>query len=226
MDLSAHYQSLFQSSLDKLRQNDYFIDDQITNAQDRRRGITLLIRPDANTKSRVLQMVGELRQRAPSQYFYPASDLHITVMSIISCYNGFQLEAIDPKKYVEVIEKSLRGITPFGVHYAGITLSPTGPLLAGFPENNHLKLLRDQLRRNFGASPLQQSLDKRYAIQTAHSSIMRYQCPLQDHDKLIQYLLANQYTDLGRFVVSELELVYNDWYQRAENVTLLHRFRL
>ena len=39
--------------------------------------------------------IKEIKKIEPNQYFYPNSDIHITVMSIISCYDGFDMTKID-----------------------------------------------------------------------------------------------------------------------------------
>ncbi|QDH80981.1 2'-5' RNA ligase family protein [Echinicola soli] len=226
MKPKSHYQSLFQAARQQLIKDEYEVDQKIGDLSDTRRGITLLARPDLNCKTNIAAFLNKLQLLDPSQYYYPQSDLHITIMSIISCYEGFQLRQINPKEYICVILKSLSETPPFKIHFAGVTLSPAGVLLQGYPDGEALQYLRDRLRQHFKSSSLQQSLDKRYAIQTAHSTIMRYKYPLKNKNKFLQTIESNRHTDFGTFTVNELELVFNDWYQRKENVQLLHRLPL
>ncbi|GGF45660.1 2'-5' RNA ligase family protein [Echinicola rosea] len=226
MKLKSHYQSLFDSSRQQLINGNYEIDEKIDHPFDDRRGISLLARPDHHCKTKIAAFLDELRPLDPSQYYYPQSDLHITIMSIISCYSGFQLGQISPEEYKQIILHSLRGIPPIMIQIEGVTLSPAGILLQGYPDGEALQHLRDRLRQNFKDSFLQQSLDKRYTIQTAHSTIMRYRHPLKNLDKFLQVINHNRHTDFGTFTISELELVFNDWYQRQENVQILHRLPL
>ncbi|AWW29302.1 mutarotase [Echinicola strongylocentroti] len=223
MKLKSHYESLFQSARQQLIHDQYEVDKKIDNPSDSRRGITLLARPDHHCKTKITAFLDELQLLDPSQYYYPQSDLHITIMSIISCYAEFQLEQINPKEYISIILDSLRHIPPIKVHFAGVTLSPAGVLVQGYPDGEALQELRDRLREHFKSSTLQQSLDKRYTIQTAHSTIMRYRHPLKNKDKFLQTIESNRHTDFGTFTVSELELVVNDWYQRKKNVLVLHQ---
>ncbi len=52
MDLKQHYTALYNESIEKIVTNTYQIDNQIDSLSDRRFGITLLIRPDSQTKKK------------------------------------------------------------------------------------------------------------------------------------------------------------------------------
>ncbi|WP_343707224.1 hypothetical protein [Flavobacterium sp.] len=75
-------------------------------------------------------------------------------------------------------------------------------------------------------SGLQQSIDSRYEISTAHSTIMRFQEKLQNPKKLIETVENFRDYDFGEFEVKNLELVYNDWYQRKSSTRVLGDFGL
>ncbi|GAB3651464.1 hypothetical protein GCM10028791_20290 [Echinicola sediminis] len=226
MDLKAHYEALFQSSLDKVTNDAYEIDAQIHNPNDSRRGLTLLARPDQETQNRMLSFLDRLKIVEPAQYYYPINDLHITVMSLISCYPGFDLEQINTSSYVDTVNKSLKGITAFQISFNGVTLSPAGVLFKGFPEDQSLHQLRNQLREEFKKTDLQQSLDKRYKLETAHTTAMRFAAPLQQKEQFIHIINKHLNTPFGKITIQHLELVYNDWYQRTDIVKSLHQFTL
>jgi hypothetical protein len=84
MDLASHYTNLFTESCEKISNDNYVIDTQIDNLNDNRLGITLLIRPTEEIKNSIQLFLNELKKVDASQYYYPNSDIHITVMSIIS----------------------------------------------------------------------------------------------------------------------------------------------
>ncbi|MBD8489934.1 mutarotase [Echinicola sp. CAU 1574] len=221
MDLNKHYDQLFENSLIKVKTDQYEIDKQIQSPSDSRRGLTLLARPSLETKGQIQKFLVILKGLEPDQYYYPDSDLHMTVLSIISCYVGFELKNIRVPDYIELVQKSLKGVQPFKIKLKGGTFSPAGILVKGYPENNTLQQLRNQLRDNFKGADLEQSLDKRYAIQTAHSTIMRFSSPLLRKEQLIAKIEQYKDHDFGSFTVDSLELVYNDWYQRDSKVKLL-----
>jgi hypothetical protein len=51
---------------------------------DQRFGVNIIARPTSFLKNQILAVQTELRKVAPSQYYYPASDLHLTVVEISS----------------------------------------------------------------------------------------------------------------------------------------------
>lgn len=226
MNLKEHYDKLYQDSIQKIQSDSYQVDKLIDSDNDKRFGITLLFRPDNPVKANIQKFLSEIRLIEPNQYFYRDSDLHVTVMSIISCYEGFNLSQIRIEDYVKTIKKCLRGMNCFKIEFNGLTASPSCLMVQGFLENNTLSQIRDNLRINFKNTDLEQSIDKRYAIQTSHSTIFRLKNRLSDKENFLGKV--NEYRDFyfGTFEVDTLELVFNDWYQRNEYVKTLCKFCL
>lgn len=226
MDLTAHYNQLYTDSIKLISNNDYVIDTNIDSESDRRFGITLLIRPPESIKNKIQAFLDELKREDELQYFYPNSDIHITVLSIISCHDGFSLDQINPENYISVINENLDSLANLEINFSGITASNSTIMIQGFPTNDTLNTFRDGLRNAFKNTNLQQSIDTRYTLFTAHTSVCRFRKPIENTQKLISILEKNRTTDFGKFKVNELELVYNDWYQRKEKTQVLHQFKI
>lgn len=203
-------------------ENDALID----SPNDSRRGITLLSRPPESIKAAIKVLLDDLQDIEPWQYYYPTTDIHLTGLSIISCYEGFTLNHIDTNAYVALIREVLLTHQPFKVSFHGLTASPSCLIVKGFPLDDELKNIRDGLREKFQSSNLQHSIDKRYSIQTAHSTIVRFRELLLNPASFLQKVKKHQAVDFGTFEVNELELVFNDWYQRASTTVMLERFSL
>ena len=217
--------------LDSLREihllaGNYKLDSQINNPSDSRFGITLLIRPSEKIKAYIQLFLNELKAIEPTQYYYPDADIHITLMAIISCYEGFTLDKISVEDYIKIIQESLINLGEIKIEFRGVTASASALMIQGFPADESLNNLRNKLRDNFKRSTLQQSIDSRYVIATAHSTVMRFQQKLQNPEKLIG--VAEKFRDynFGEFTVDKVELVYNDWYQREKNTVHLQDFNL
>ncbi|MBC7408918.1 MAG: mutarotase [Arcicella sp.] len=224
MNLKSHYNNLYKESIIKISSNNYEIDHLIDSNRDNRFGITLLIRPPLEIKERIQKFLNEIKKIEPNQYYYPNSDIHVTVMSIISCYAGFDMTTIEVSKYIELTEKCLGQKKGLNIKFKGITVSPSGIMIQGFMDNNELNNIRNILRKEFKNSDLEQSLDKRYSIQTAHSTIIRFKTELTQKQNFLQFLKKNIDYDFGTFKVDKFELVYNDWYQREKYVKKIHEF--
>ncbi|WP_031425461.1 2'-5' RNA ligase family protein [Flavimarina sp. Hel_I_48] len=221
MDIEMHYKELYNESINKISSNNYEIDNLIDSDKDNRLGITLLVRPSMEIKEQIQKFLKKIKIIEPDQYYYPNSDIHITVMSIISCYDGFDIAQIDVPKYIELIKKCLAGERDLNIRFRGITASPSGIMVQGFMENESLNNIREKLRKEFKKSDLEQSLDKRYSIQTAHATIMRFRSELKEPEQFSKILDENIDYDFGTFKIEKFELVYNDWYQRDQFVTKL-----
>ena len=224
MNLSQHYNQLYSESSKIILEENYHLDNQINDPLDNRRGITLLIRPSETIKASIQSLLNELTAIEPSQYFYPPSDIHITVLSIISCYDAFTLNKIKSKDYIEIITKTLIDLDNITIKFKGVTASSAAIMVQGFPTDDSLHNFRNKLRENFKKSALEQSIDSRYSIATAHSTVMRFQEKLENPKQLLE--VTNKFRDynFGEFNVKNLELVYNDWYQREENTIHLADF--
>lgn len=226
MHLQPHYDQLFAQSSRHIREHNVTVDAWLDEPSDDRRGITLLLRPAQAIKDQIQIHLDRLKQIEPDQYYYPISDIHLTILSIISCYPGFALGDIEPMAYQEVIASCLRDIPVVKLHFRGVTLAPGAVMVQGFVEDNVLNQLRDRLRLAFAQSSLQQTLDKRYRLETAHSTVVRFRQALIQPEVFLRGVEDLRKIDFGTCEVDTLELVYNDWYQRAEVVQPLARFFL
>lgn len=226
MDLKEHYTKLYKESINNISSGKYKIDNLIDSKFDRRFGITLLIRPSSEVKDKIQKFIDELKKADPNQYYYPNTDIHITIMSIISCYEGFDVEKIDLSKYIELIKKCLPINENIKIQFKGLTASDSCIMLRGFMNNDIINEIRGKLRDEFKNSELEQSLDKRYPIRTAHSTIVRFRKELDQKDAFLKKIDDYVDYDFGTFQIDKIELVYNDWYQRNRLVKKLHEFKI
>lgn len=226
MDLKKHYNNLYLESIKKIKSDGYEIDYQIDSLSDNRLGITVVIRPSSAIKNKIQAFLDEIKKIDSEQYFYPDSDIHTTVLSIISCYKGFDVKTISVPDYIAVIEKSLLELHDLEINFQGVTASGSAVMIQGFMNNNSLNDFRNSLRNNFANSGLESSIDKRYSIATAHSTVVRFRKEISDKQKLIEILEKYRNYDFGTFHVKTVNLVCNDWYQRKEFVQELHEFTL
>jgi len=217
---------LYSQCLEKIRLSNFIVDNNIDSSTDDRYGITLLLRPPVLIKNKIQLFLDELKSIEPNQYYYRNSDIHLTVLSIISCYDGFKLDAIDVNDYNLITMKALKGFNNFDIHFKGITATQSGIMIQGFFGDTILNDIRDNLRRIFSEAEVEQSIDKRYLLQTAHLTVVRFRTEVDDISAFIKILEKYRNYDFGLFNVDNLELVANDWYQQIEKVKQLSKFNL
>ncbi len=224
--LSVNSDYLYKDSIQKIKSDLYQIDELIASNNDNRFGITLVIRPDKKVRKEIQKLLNKIKKVEPNQYFYPDSDIHITVMSIISCYDGFDLKQIEIEDYINMIQNSIEGLGCFNIEFRGVTASPSCLMVKVFLADETLNQFRNNLRNNFKESNLEQSLDKRYAIQTAHSTIFRLKKRFTNKAEFLKIVEEYRNYNFGTFSVNTVEFVFNDWYQRKEYVKTLYKFEL
>lgn len=226
-DLRAHYDAMRAAALPQLARGGAELDALLdAGPADTRRGLTLLARPPALVAAALAPVLAELRSLEPTQYYYPTADLHLTVLSLLSCAPGFTLAAIEPGAYCRLVAEALRDMPPLRLVFDGLTASPGGILLQGFPQDEGLAELRARLRTVFQHSGLVQSIDHRYRLQTAHLTLVRFRRPLHSPAQLATMLSQYRQYYFGEAELDALELVFNDWYQRASHTVLLEKYRL
>ncbi len=223
-NLKSKYDQLFEDSISKIAAGEIGIDRKI--ASDDRFGITLIARPDFHTRAHISAFLSDLKSVDGNQYFYPNSDMHITVLSLISGKAGFNLSEINLADYVTLVRESVKNVPKFEIELKGVTASAEAILVQGFPSNNNLETIRENLRTNFKSSGLQQSIDTRYKISTAHVTAVRFASELKNPSEFAKVISAYREHCFGKFTVDKLELVCNDWYQKAQKTTLISTFDL
>lgn len=220
------YQKMWSTAFLIIEQGRVSVDKNIDAVEDNRRGLTLLLRPSVTVLTNIQVFLEEAKFLEPEQYYYPISDLHTTVLSIISCRENFQLAQINLSDYKSLIIGSLKTISTIQLDYKGLTVSSSGVLAKGYEKGSNLKNCRANLRAVFKESKLENTIDQRYVLKTAHSTLIRFRQPLQNPKKFAQFLKHQKFRTFGACSIPQLELVYNDWYQRVEKVQLLKKIDL
>lgn len=101
------YQNLWNTSLAQFQIEQYELDPLIDSPIDKRRGLTLLSRLTEKISEEIDAFLNEVKRIEPNQYYYPRNDFHLTLLSIITCYEEFLLSAIHQTDYVNIIPPKL-----------------------------------------------------------------------------------------------------------------------
>ena len=221
------------------------VDHNIHSNADTRRGVTALAyieKNDTQVATRISEFLMGLQQVIPNQYFYPTNELHLTMLSIISCVDDFTLDDIHTPDYTALFQEALSGLPEFNITFEGVTATPDCVVIQGVvdhgksgknEENDTLALLRQRLRNAFKSSTLRSNIDARYTLKTAHCTAARFCSPLNtssntnantqasESELVLNYLERYRNHNFGTITVKHIDLVFNDWYQRLNNTKLL-----
>ena len=210
------YNDMWRSFCKVLDRGQCEIDLNIANKLDTRRGITALAYLESNSRgvtAEIEQFQKQLQLIEPRQYYHPKDELHLTILSIITCIAGFRLTDINPPEYADIFYQTLNEIDTLEIEFKGVTASSSCVLIQGFPVDSSLDELRDNLRTNFKTSGLRSSIDSRYKIATAHVSAVRFCAAIKDANKLKELCQAYRNHSFGTVKLTNFELVFNNWYQ-------------
>lgn len=217
---------MWRQGIAAYQQQQFFIDKQIGDATDSRRGITLLARLSHPIQQQVQLFLNDLANICPNQYYYPEQDMHLTIMSIVSCRHDYVFDVNNVQRYMTILKTALAESSKLLVDFPGITASNTGVMLAGHTDETQLEKLRGTIRTAIKNSGLEHSMDSRYKIETAHSTVMRFINPVKETQPLITFLQENCNRQFGEVQITSLELVFNDWYQTQAQTKLIGKIGL
>ena len=221
------YERLWQEAAQAFASGRPAIDPYLLDkASDPRRGLSLLLRPEPAVQRSIHAFLGELAGVAPGQYFYRPEEFHVTVLSIVPGTQLWRDKIRSLTTYQSVVSSVLEAYREFTIGFRGITASANAVMIQGFPADDTLGQIRDQLREELKKNHVADELARKYKIQTAHLTIMRYCRPDTDWQRLKSFLEANRTTPFGEARVRSLQLVLGDWYASANSMRLLKEYQL
>jgi 2'-5' RNA ligase len=197
-----------------------------TKAGDPRRGATLVARPDAGVRKWVETFLREAAAICPGQHFYQPAELHMTVLSVIPVSESWRDEIHQLPVVRTVLDEVLKNCRAFSLKFRGVTVSPEAVLVQGFPQDDNLARLRDELRNALRAHGVGENLDRRYKIAAAHLTVMRFSHPKADWKRLLDFLETHRETDFGETRFQSLQLIWNDWCASAGVTRTVQEYEL
>jgi 2'-5' RNA ligase len=219
--LQIHYDTMWNRAFGAVAYGDLDYDTHLTVGRDMRRGLTLIARPSQTLRARFETVLDRLAGSEPQQYRYPASDMHLTILSLFTATENPDLQLLRLPDYRAAVSAAMEGIEAFEIDFSGITLSLSAVLAKGFPVGTTLETLRERLRVQLRNRGLHASLDQRYRLITAHATLFRFVTPLQGAQDFAALLTSMRDEPLGTLRVDEVELVVNDWYMSSNSVELV-----
>ncbi len=221
------YEQLWKKTGPLLKSGELRVDPFLRNkAEDKRRGVTLIARPDIGVQRRVEEFLRQIAGICPRQHYYRPAELHVTVMAIISGSETWQDEMDQLPVCRAALDDVLKDARPFRVDFRGVTVSSDAVMIQGFPLGNGLSGIRDNLRDTFKRAGLGKNLDRRYKTTAAHLTVMRFSEPKTSWARLYDFLEMHRDADFGQTRFCSLQLIWSDWYASADIVRVLEEYPL
>lgn len=180
---------------------------------DKRRGITLLVPLDVKTAGACTVLENDIRAIEPDLYFYPVSDLHVTVLDLVSVRDGFRRDDDGIGKFIRLMEKAVAEVHPFSISFKGIITSRAGILVKGY-YSRELQDLRARIRELAIAENI--ALEERYKSYSAHVTVARFKSLVRNWPALWAFIEKESLREVGAMTVNAMHLVIHDWYNREK----------
>jgi len=221
------YEQLWQDAISAFARGRPDVDPYLSDKRtDPRRGVTLVARPPQSVRDKVRDYLERIALVCPEQYGYRPEELHVTVLSIISGTESWRAEIRQLASYRAIIGAVLGRQRSFRIRFRGITASPGSVMIQGFPMDDGLAGIRNELRTAFAEEGFSRLLDRRYRISTAHITAVRFRHPGVNTAELLALLEEGREMDFGEMHVTNLQLIWGDWYASANVVRTLEEYRL
>jgi 2'-5' RNA ligase len=223
------YDNLWKEAAESFSRGTVKTDPHLSNlSEDRRLGISLIVRSDDAVIARFEDLTAALKELDPNQHYYQADEFHVTVMTIIPASEDFDSEKVPVGSYQAVFKNVFNGFGKFGIRFRGITASPSSVMIQGFNDDGCLNKIRDAVRAGLGDAGL--PFNERYEKKTvaAHSTIMRFRSQPENVGRLFSMLQAERERnrDFGISEINRVDFVINDWYMSRDKVKVVERYGL
>lgn len=181
--------------------------------QDQRLGLALIITLTGSITERFQFLMEQIGRIEPEQYYYPVSDLHLTILEFVSAHEDFRRDEAVLDKSGRVVEQAIHGLPPFAINFNGIIASNAAIIVKGYYKSGLLQL-RERIRKIAPEHGIH--LQERYQSISAHSTMVRFKKNLQNRAELLGIVQKYSEFDIGTSNVNEIELTVHDWYNRKK----------
>jgi 2'-5' RNA ligase len=217
------YESIRERDLACLRSGAVELDRVLAaGLPDSRRGISLVM-PASRIAPGYEGLVARFAAVDPAQYYYPRSDLHITIFDFTQAREGCVADPGLEASFREISRAALASFAGFAVELRGVVFNRAAGIVKGF-DRDRLLGLRQRIRKELVARGIRN--DERYESGSAHITFARFRQPPADPAALCEAAEAAREIELGHVDAGEVELVEHDWYNSPASRRLLERFRL
>ena len=226
--LNDIYNAIGKKFLSRVEKNRVQTDAFLTGERrDGRRGLTLLFRPAGHIVDTVMSVQDMLAPLLGPQYVQPASDLHMTVFSVMPAVPTYADFEPILHETIEAVDGAVAlANTEIGLDIRGIVASDEAIMTKGFPIDSALQDLRARVLSALEEIGLEERVKRRYTITTAHMTIVRFTKQIPDLKALAVALDRQSETPIGRMHADRLELVEHDWYMRNANLNPVRDWQL
>lgn len=222
VELAARYQAIAEENRELVLAGghpDLHIDDDL---QKQRVGLTLVAPLPVHWTRNIGFALAKLKDFEPDQYYYPANDLHLTVIDLVAGKVNQQLTDFPIEKIKATLAKSLAQAKAFDWELKGLVATDGAVIACGY-YSAELMALREQVRKTFDQAGM--PVREHRPAFTAHVTVARYRELLSDPDAFLGMVDNFRNIGFGETKVQTVNLVWHDWYNHHQEVLATYHLK-
>lgn len=220
------YEKLCLDSICNNKQDCFEIDLSVVADENEWVGLSLIAKIPSEIAIKFSTVTDESMRLYEDQFYYDKTDLHITILEIITCDRKLILTDEDINKYIAVIDKLVTKSGSLIFEFKGIITTKSCVVAKGYSIDNTLNDLREKLRTEFKNQILLNTIDNRYVALAAHCTLVRFKNKFKISNEYLNWMEKINDYYLGKCTISELELRIGNWSLTKEKSVCINKFHL
>lgn len=211
MSTQEVYNNIYSQNIEFIRSGNIIKDDYLSSGRaDKRLGISLVI-PIKGIGRKYSFLIELFKKYEPDLYYYPFSDIHVTVFNYIEASSNY-IKSVDVEKnYIRVTREVLREEAAFPIEFKGIVFSRQAGIIQGY-DKGRLISIRNKIRILLKEYSIKYV--ERYKTESAHITFCRFARGLKEPERLAGMIKENRHIDIGTEIINNIELIEHDWYNQ------------
>ena len=189
---------------------------------DKRLGLALLVKIEGECQEKIAQIIQQIKTIEPDQYYYPLSDLHVTITDLIVAHDNFVFDADLVERYVKIIEKIFQKTLSFDISFNGVIATKGAVILKA--EAEKILKIRKKIERELTKNGI--FLNERFQRDFVHSTIARFRQNLKNPPEFVHKIEQLQNFNIGALKANKILFVLHDWYNSKGKTKVLKEFEL
>jgi 2'-5' RNA ligase len=185
---------------------------------------TTVVRLPKELAQRCAKLIQPLKEQFPDHYYYPAQDLHFTLLNLDALINANTAPAVDFAFIADSLKQTIAGLPPLTLQLKGLGLFPTTIFAQVYDTSGTIELYRTAIRETVRKS-LSLDIDVEPLVKDiAFVNLGRFKHTPEK--EIVETVEAHRRTEIGTFTVDAIELVTTDRLLSKPNTTLNGAIRL
>jgi hypothetical protein len=203
---------------DGIKVDHILVEELASPGKDARCGVNLICRPRVTIMEQVQAVQGYLRCFEPGQYYYPSSDLHLTLLEITHSQSPEEASLL-ASIVRSHIDRLMEDLTIPELRSDVLVFDPSASALSFLPADDRLRTVRQSLRERLASLGI--AAAPRYLSESAHLTFMRYIRPLDCRLQDWVYKLSSAPAPTGiSWLLSEVWLTWGaNWYGMRSRIS-------